>query len=240
MIPPRPAGLVAAGAAVLGLCIGLGALVGGDPLLAVELVATGLLGLWAVMLAREIGRSRRLAWALAHGSRQTSMFGVPCRLTPGLDRDAVVVGAIRPVIYVGTPLLAALSDEELRAVVLHEDHHRRTLAPIRAAALDVWLRILGRSSHLRAALSNRRSDLETLADADAIERGSSARSLARALVKGDAARRAASFGHDAERRVRQLLARANGLPIAPVGRVPYEWLPVILVPAASVGCHVAL
>jgi len=129
----------------------------------------------------------------------------------------------------------------MRAVVLHEDHHRRTRAPVRAAALGAWLRLLGRSNHVQRVLVDRLSDLEALADADAIGRGSSPRSLARALLKGgDASPRPVSFAYGAERRVEQLLDRAAGVPVEAVGRLPYEWLPVVLLSVATLACHAGL
>lgn len=234
------AGLVAVAVGPLGWCIALGALVGGDPMLAVEVAGAALVVLWAAMVAHELVRSQRLSWALARDAKETSMFGVRFHVTSALDTDAIVVGSVRPVIYVGAELLATLSDDEMRAVVFHEDHHRRTRAPIRAAALGAWLRLLGRSNRVRSVLVDRLSDLETLADADAIQRGSSPGSLARALLKGEASLQPVSFAYAAERRVGQLLDRAAGVPVEAAGRLPYEWLPVILLTVATVGCHAGL
>lgn len=224
----------------LGWCVALSTVVGGDPMLAVEVVGAALVATWAALVARELARSQRVARTLAQDAWDTSMFGVRVRVTPALETDAIVVGSIRPVIYLGADLLATLSGDELRAVVYHEDHHRRTRAPIRAAALDAWLRLLGRSNRVRGVLLDRLSDLEALADADAIRRGSSPGALARALVKGEASLRPVSFAYAAERRVEQLLDRAAGTPVEAAGRLPYEWLPVILLTVATLGCHAGL
>lgn len=234
------AGLAAVAVGPLGWCVALGALIGGDPMLAVEVAGAALVVLWAAMVAHELVRSQRLSWVLARDAQATSMFGVRFRVTPALNTDAIVVGSIRPVIYVGAELLATLSDDELRAVVLHEDHHRRTRAPLRAAALSAWLRLLGRSDRVRLVLVDRLSDLEALADADAIQRGSSPHSLARALLKGDASLRPVSFAYGAERRVEQLLDRAAGVPVEAGRRLPYEWLPVTLLVVVTLGCHAGL
>ena len=234
------AGLVAVVVGPLGWCVALGAFVGGDSMLAVEVAGAALVVLWAAMVARELGRSQRLSCSLARDAQEISMFGVRFRVTPALGTDAIVVGSIRPVIYVGAALLAALSEDEMRAVVFHEDHHRRTRAPIRAAALGAWLRLLGRSNRVRSVLVDRLSDLEALADADAIRRGSSPRSLARVLLKGEASLEPVSFAYAAERRVEQLLDRAAGVPVEAAGRLPYEWLPVILLTFATLGCHAGL
>ena len=240
MTRTRTAGLLAVAVGPLGWCVALGAVLGGDPMLAVEVAGAALVTAWAALIALELVRSQRVSCGLARDAQEASMYGVRVRVTPALRTDAIVVGAMRPVIYVGASLLATLSDDELRAVVHHEDHHRRTRAPIRAAALGAWLRLLGRSDRVRGVLLDRLSDLETLADADAIQRGSSPRSLARALLKGEASLQPVSFAYGAERRVEQLLDRAAGVPLESAGRLPYEWLPVVLVTVATLGCHAGL
>lgn len=234
------AGLTAVAIGPLGWCVAFGAIGGGDPMLALEIGGTALAALWAALVARELIRSQGLSNELAVTARETSLFGVPLRISALLGTDAIVVGSLRPRIYVGSELLVSLADDEMRAVVLHEDHHRRTRAPIRAAALAAWLRLLGRSKRVRDILVDRLTDLETLADADAIRRGSSPRSLARALLKGDASLQPISFAYAAERRVQQLLDRAAGVPVVAAGRLPYEWLPVILLTVATLGCHAGL
>jgi hypothetical protein len=83
-------------------------------------------------------------------------------------------------------------------------------------------------------------DLETCADTDAIRRGSSPRSLARALVKGDTSLRPVAFSYAADRRVTSLLDQAAGIPVDATARLPYEWLPVALLALVSLGCHVGL
>lgn len=234
------AGLLAVVVGPLGWCVALGAVVGGDPMLAVEVAGAVVVVLWTVMVAHELIRSRRLSHMLADDAQETSIFGVQVRVTTALHMDAIVVGSIRPVIYVGAGLLAALPDDEMQAVVLHEDHHRRTRAPIRAAALGAWLRLVGRSERVRNVLVDRLSDLEALADADAIRRGSSPQSLARALLKGEASLRPVSFAYVSERRIVQLLDRAGGGPGKAAGRLPYEWLPLLLLTVATLGCHAGL
>lgn len=234
------AALSIVGLASLAWCVAVGAALGGDPMLVVEIPATTLVAAWAALVAQSLVASRRVASALSHGAHETSLFGVPVTVTPGLDADAVVVGGLRPVIYVGARLAAVLSDDEMRAVVLHEDHHRRTRAPLRAAAIAAWLRLLGRSERIRGLLLERLSHLETLADADAIRRGSSPSSLARALLKGDASPRPVSFAFAAERRVEHLLDRAAGIPVRAAWRVPYEWLPIVLLGVATLACHAGL
>jgi hypothetical protein len=234
------AGLVVVAVGPLGWCIALGAIVGGDPMLAVEITGSAVVVLWASLAGWELVRSQRLSRILEIGAEDRVLFGVAVRVTPSLGADAVVVGTLRPRIYVGATLVTTLAHDEMRAVLLHEDHHRRTRAPLRAAGLGAWLRLLGRSQTVRDLLVGRLTDLEMLADADAIRRGSSPRSLARALIKGDLSFQPVSFGYAAERRVEQLLDRAAGVPVDAVGRLPYEWLPMILLAAAALGCHAGL
>lgn len=234
------AGLVGVAVGPLGWCVALGALVGGDPMLAVELAVAGLALVWALLVIRSVVDSRKTACLLLVDAVETVLFGVPCLVTPALGKDALVIGSIRPRIFVGRTLLVALSEDELQAVLYHEDHHRRTRAPIRAAALGAWLLLLGRSERIRGILDERLADLESLADADAIRRGSSSGSLARALLKADTSVRRVAFSSSADQRVDRLLDRAAGIPIEAAARLPYEWLPVAVVAVAALGCHVGL
>lgn len=240
MISASVGGFMAVALGPLGWCVALGTLVGGDPMLGVEIAGASLAILWAGLVIRDLVRSGRLASALSTDASETRLFDVPCRITPALGADAIVVGTLQPRIFVGQPLLASLAADELRAVVYHEDHHRRTRAPLRAAALEAWLRLLGRSRGVRELIHDRLVDLEALADADAIRRGSTPRALARALLKGDSSLAPVSFAYAADRRIGQLADRAAGVHVEPTGRIPYEWLPVLLFAVATLGCHAGL
>lgn len=209
-------------------------------MLAIELAGGALVVLWAALVARDLAVSHRLAKALSALANDMTLFGVTCRVSPELGTDALVVGPFRPRVFVGASLLAALSEDELEAVVYHEDHHRRTRAPLRAAALGAWLRLLGRSNRVRDVILDRLADLETLADADAIRRGTSPGSLARALLKGDASLQPVAFSYAVERRIDRLLERAAGVPVDASCRLPYEWLPIALLGLATIGCHIGL
>jgi hypothetical protein len=240
MTTGRASRLAAVAIGPLGWCVVLGGFVGGDPMLVVEIGGATLSVLWAALVIRGIIESHRFASALSADAHDVVLHGVPCRVTPGLGADALVVGSVRPRIFVGVSLIGLLEDDELEAVVYHEDHHRRTRAPLRAAALGAWLRLLGRSERIRSLVHGRLTDLETLADADAMRRGSSPRSLARALLKGDAGLRPVGFSYAAEHRVGRLLDRAAGVGMDATGPLPYEWLPVALLAVATLGCHVGL
>jgi hypothetical protein len=223
-----------------GWCVALGSLAGGDPLLAIEIAGAAVGATWASLMVLELVRGRRLGRALATDAEVRLVHGITVRVTSHLGSDAVVVGALRPAIFVGASMLERLDDNEIRSVVFHEDHHRRTLAPLRSAALTAWLRLFGWSGRARRALVERLTGLETAADAAAIRRGASPASLARVLLLVDPATRPASFAYGAQQRVHHLLGLANGDMAAARGHVPYEWAPVTIFIVAMVGCHAGL
>lgn len=230
-------GAIAAAAA----CAAVGSIVGGDPMAILE-VAGGLTFMaWAVVVGMELVRARQAGSTFERYATPAVLHGVACRVTRSLGTDAVVVGALRPRIYVGVHLIDTLSPDELEAVLFHEDHHRRSRAPLRAAALAGWMRLFGRAPAVRGVLLDRLADLETLADADALRRGSTASSLARALLKGEQPLSVpASFSYAANRRVGSLLEHAAGHARPASLRLPYEWLPVVMLAVTAVGCHLGL
>ena len=230
--------------ALVGLvCVAGVLLPGRDPTVVLEVVVGGVSAAWALVGLRNLIRARRLATALDAHATEAAIGGVTCRIVPGGGRHAFVLGVLRPRIYVGDRLPAEFDPDELRAVLFHEDHHRRTRAPLRAAALEAWLAIFGRVARVRLAIQTRLGDLEALADRHAVANGVSPASLASALVKADPSpgRGASSFASASERRLRHLLALADGsrervetLPLA----APYEWLPLAAGITALVACHV--
>ena len=223
------------------LCLLLAGFAGGDPLLPVEAVAGSAIVAWTLQVVREIAAAWQVERTLGAEATPVVIGDVACWLTPALGTDAVVIGALRPRIFVGLALVRTLSDDELEAVLYHEDHHRRTLAPLRAAALAGWLRLFGRAGSVRDALHDRLADLETLADAEALRRGSSPVSLARALLKGgEPIGLPVAFSYAADRRVERLLSQVASDPAADSRRPPYEWLPVVMFAVAALACHVCL
>jgi len=236
----RAAGLGLVAAVPLGGCVGVGLLIGGDPMLVVEVIGGGVISMWIALVILDLVATRRRTRTLSAGAREVALFGVACTISPALGHDALVVGTIRPRIVLGDPLLSALSNAELEAVVYHEDHHRRTRAPLRAAALGAWLRLFGRFGRVRSAVIDRMADLESLADAEAIRRGSKPSSLARALLKGDLSRQPVAFSYAADRRVQRLLDRADGVQVDASTLLPYEWLPVAVLAAVTIACHIGL
>lgn len=231
------AAIVAVGLGSLAWCLVLGDAFGDHHILAVELSALSLGSLWAGLTVRELATWQRLALMLAADAETVVLFGVQCRLTSGIGTDAVVLGPIRPQIFVGRSLAASLTDDELRAVIYHEDHHRRTWAPVRAAGLAAWLRLFGWSNFFRNNILARLAQLEVLADADAIRRGVTPHSLARALLKGEPSPQPISFSFAANERVERLLDHAAGIPVDTSQRLPYEWLPAVLMAVGTLACH---
>ena len=149
-----------------------------------------------------------------------------------------VHGILRPTVYLGDASIDVLESDELAAVLHHEDHHRRTLAPLRAAALEAWLRIVGRSAAARGLLSARLAQLEEAADAYAMQRGVHPGAIAAALLKVDPQRSSGTaFSGAGDRRIQALIDAAAGRPAARTTPLPYEWLPLVIVIAVTVGCH---
>jgi hypothetical protein len=149
-----------------------------------------------------------------------------------------VVGTIRPTIFLGRDLVARLDEAELLAVLLHEEHHRRTRAPIRGAALEAWLAIVRPVRGLRAVVADRLADLEILADGFALAHGIEPAVLASALMKGaEQPTLGSAFATAADARVAVLLDVAAGRPSRWSGRLPYEWLPVAVAAIVVLACH---
>lgn len=227
-------------AAALGWCWAVGLLAGVDPMLSLEVGAVALLSAWLLLVGRDLWRARVLARELNLGSVEVVLAGVPCRLLQRGSREAFVLGAIAPTIYLGDGFVAVLDAEELRGVLLHEEHHRRTRAPLRTAALQAWLRLANPFSALRRLFGARLADLEVAADAFAISRGAPPSALASALLKGDrSAAGGVAFSQATDMRIAALVAAGNGRPS--IGsHPPFEWLPLAFIAVAAFGCHVAL
>jgi len=230
--------VAALGGAVVAVCLAIAPTRGGDPMLGVEVASVAILSIWTVIGLRETLRGRLLARALDRRSAPDAPTGVPCRVVREGGRHAFVLGTIRPQIYIGDELMRTLDTEELRAVLLHEEHHRRTLAPLRAVALEAWLTLAGRAAPARCALLDRLTDLEMEADAAALRWGADPAALASALLKTDVSLGSgASFASASAERLRTLVALADGAERVDDPRLPYEWLPVAAVAIVALACH---
>ena len=217
-------------------CLVADPFVGGDPLLGFELAAAVILGSWAVALIANLTRAQRLSRELQSRSSRRVISGIEVNVVPGAGKTALALGVLRPQIYVGDELLAVLSDDEQRAVVLHEDHHRSIWAPVRAAAIEAWLPMVGQIDSVKHALTERLGDLELMADRHALGRGCTRASLASALLKAQpSAAGLSAVSYSVGRRVDALLNRGDGSKVQP--RLPYEWLPVAVLVLIGFSCH---
>lgn len=170
-----------------GWCLVAGPFASGDPILAFEVASGSIAGVWGAILVANLARGLRLSRELDSLSRSRMVDGISVNVVSGASRIALVLGTIRPNIYVGGELLKILDEEERAAVLLHEDHHRRIRAPFRAAALEAWLALVGRHGATRRILLDRLADLESMADRYAVANGCSRSALAAAMVKTDRA-----------------------------------------------------
>ena len=114
------------------------------------IAAVGLVGVYT--LVRRLWQTRRFLLALNLPSSARTTATLPVRLaslcTPlGLSHHIIVLpttipvafcfGLLRPRICVSIGLVELLSDKELKAVLLHEEYHRRQYDPLRTLVADV-------------------------------------------------------------------------------------------------------
>lgn len=205
-----------------------------DPLFALEAAGTLVLCIWgATAIALALG-STALARASTARSRADDIAGVQCRVIQDRNRQAFAAGSLRPTVFVTTGAIDVLTDEELRAVLLHEIHHARTRAPLRAAFVEAWLVIVRLAPPLRQRLVSRLATLETTADRFALEAGATRRQLASALVKLDSSPGVSFAGH-ADARVTALVGGSSSESAG----APLEWIPLLLILALAAGCRLA-
>jgi Zn-dependent protease with chaperone function len=127
-------------------CLGVALLLVAALALAAWVVRVGWL---AVGAAREVAAlpRRSAPEALAAAARRSGAEQVACVEDPG--SSAFCAGLLRPRVYVTAGMVAALADDELDAVLVHEAEHARRRDPLRRlaarAAADVlfWLPLVG-------------------------------------------------------------------------------------------------
>jgi hypothetical protein len=176
------------------------------------LLALAALGL--IVLATAARASWRQLWAYRRFVRGIPVVGQ----LPGSSGVTVVddpnpqafcAGYLRPNIYVSSGALELLSEDELSAVLTHEEHHRAVRDPLRFAFAYVLTQALFFLPALRPLGDRYREIAEQRAD-DAAVRGSAGEKgpLAAALLAFDAAETPGAAGITPER-VDSLLGRAN-------------------------------
>lgn len=233
MTPAGRSALLIVAAAVA--CFAASAATHGDPLFLVEAGGVMLVAAWAVIALVQIGRSAALARELTGAAVRRSIAGVECRLVSGGRPRAFVAGVGRPAVFITTGAVDVLTPDELRAVVLHEAHHARTFAPVRAALVNAWRGAGQRVPMLGEQLAARLTAIEIDADRFALSAGTTRRHLASALVKLEASPGGIGFNGGGDGRLRALLDEAA----VPGPTAPVEWLPLLVLVALVMGCRLA-
>lgn len=188
----------------------------------VVLVAAGALLVPAALLfVRQAVRHRRLTRGLLAVTRPGDVQGIGVRLGPVHDA-AFVAGLLRPRIFCDERLASSLSDDELRAVALHEQAHQVARDPLRLALLGVVAPVARRTPAGRSWLERQAARREIAADRAALSRGVSRAAIASALLKVGRFDTvgAAGFAPAVDLRLRALLD--DELP-----RSPRRWGPVL-------------
>lgn len=149
--------------------------------------AVGLAAVFVVVrMVRSLWRLRtagRRLQGLRRVSEPTEMFGISCRLYEDSRPLAFCAGLLRPTIYVSRAAQDQMSDEVLRVVMAHEEHHRLNRDPLRRAVARTlaegffFLPVLGQVGQKYLALSEIKADR-----AAAGATGSDQRDMADALL----------------------------------------------------------
>jgi Zn-dependent protease with chaperone function len=151
--------------------------------LAVTLLAMTTLGLAIASTWRQVRASRRYLGKLPLRPEPTTVEGVRCHTIAAPDPQAFCAGFLRPRIYLSDGAREQLGADELRAVLVHEDHHRSRRDPLRLLAARIaadalfFVPILRRIAERYAALG------ELAADAAAVKALRGRGPLASALLK---------------------------------------------------------
>jgi Zn-dependent protease with chaperone function len=212
--------------------------VGGDPMLVAELVLAVVIAAWLLLIVR----SARPAAVARHHLDQIAVTERvqqhEVRLVHSAGASAAfVAGAVQPAIYVGRRLLDILDSDELRGVLLHEEHHRRRRDPLRAIAISSWGTMFAGVPAIREWTARRIARLELEADRFAVAHGASPAAIASALLKCDRSwdTLAVGFASSVDLRVRGLLDTRG--PVHPGARAPMEWLAPTTLAITLLVCH---
>lgn len=225
--------------ALTAACATLAASSDSDPMFAVELVGLTLAAAWLVYACRGARLALRATALLSADSRRADVAGAKVRLLHTSTPAAFVSGLLRPQIYLSPALIEILDLNELRGVVLHEQHHRRTLAPLRTLVLQSWQRALGWLPFAHQALAARLAALEIEADAAAIAAGVQPATLASALMKCDPSlpSTGTAFSAGSEIRISELVAWGGGQRTGHHLSIPVEWAAPASAVVALWVCH---
>lgn len=167
----------------------------------------------AVACLYQAYRHQRLVSGMDRLAHRGWLAGQVVEFVPGLSAP-VVAGLWAPRIYCGDDLATLLDEDEIRAVILHEQHHQRDRAPLRLLTLSAITPILVRTQAGRAWTERERARMEIEADTHALDAGVTRPVIASALLKlsaGPALTWAPGFATAADLRVRALLGEPTGL-----------------------------
>jgi hypothetical protein len=134
-------------------------------------------------VARELRGQRRLRRRLTASS--TVVHGHRVRILPNREPSAFCAGLLRPAIYLSEGTLRSAGAAELRAILAHEEHHRRRRDPLRLVAARTVADAF-RPLPLFATLPDRQAAVaDLLADQAAVAAVGETRPLAAALARFD-------------------------------------------------------
>lgn len=225
--------------ALTAACAAIADATGQDPTLGFELAGAAMAAAWLLHIGRRLRQAGAASGQLAGESREAAVDGTLVRLLDTNEPAALVHGMLRPRIYLSPALVRSLDPAELRGVLLHEQHHRTTRAPLRGAALEALECTLGWLPPVRRSVQSRLAALEIEADAAAVAAGIPPATLASALLKCEAtaALAAPGFATAAEIRMAELVAWGRTQRATPRPSVPLEWAAPSAGMVALAVCH---
>jgi Zn-dependent protease with chaperone function len=210
-------------------------------MLGAELVLAAIIGAWISLLGRRLRPAIAAQRELERLTTPVSLDKCTVRVLASRDvTEAFVAGPLQPLIFVSRGLLDDLDPDELDAVLLHEEHHRRTRAPLREMALASWSRLVGGLPWIRRWIERRIAYLEIDADRYALRAGASRAAIASALIKVDRSDSFAGIGFAPAANLRLRWLVGGALTTDDHAAIPMEWLaPAVLGVGLGV-CHVFL
>lgn len=222
---------------LIALCAAAVGVTGGDPMLGAEIALAVVTGAWLVILVRRLAPALTDQRRLERASRPARLGDPQVRVVASSGApQAFVLGPFRPTVFVSDSLFETLEPDEVAAVLLHEEHHRRTRAPLRGLALASWAELIGRLPPIGDWIDRRLAHLEVEADRYAMASGVSSAAVASALVKCDRSGFTAAmrFSSAADVRLRSLV---HGTSHGGIAATPIEWLTPVVAVVSVVACH---
>ena len=161
----------------------------------------------------QVRGQRRFLRRLAIVGRD-EIWGLPVTLVGGTVPLAFCAGFLRPRVYVSLAALDILAEDELRAVVAHEQHHAARRDPLRLLVAGALASAFAILPGLRTLRQRHAALAEIAADAAAVRALGDAAPLASALLAFDGSRSHAVVGIAPER-VDHLLGEARATDVPP-------------------------